>query len=150
MQQTAPIEIGIRVLDLDVMLGFYTRVLDCREVRRAPIPAALSKALALAADGYTCVWLQTPNGEHIKLMSMPDTPERSASSAFLGDRAGIRYLTFYCSDLVATLTAAEAAGATLISERSLTRDQPGVDLCFFTDPEGNVIELVQPATASAD
>ena len=144
MKQTAALETGICVTDLDRMLAFYSDVLGCEEVRRAPIPAQLSEQLTLAPDGYLCVWLQTSYGERIKLMSPPDAPDAEDAPAYLTSRRGIGYLTFYCSDLSEVLAAAEAAGATLRSDRALV--EPGIPLrlCFFSDPEGNIIELVEP------
>jgi catechol 2,3-dioxygenase-like lactoylglutathione lyase family enzyme len=143
MKQTAAIETGISVTNLERMLSFYTDVLSCEEVRRAPIPAELSEQLTLAPDRYLCVWLQTPFGERIKLMSAPQAPEVIDAPRYLTGRSGIAYLTFYCSDLSEVLAAAEAAGATLMSDRALITPDAPLRLCFFTDPEGNVIELVQ-------
>ena len=145
MKQTAAIETGICVSDLERMLSFYTGVLSCQEVRRAPIPAKLSEQLTLAPDGYLCVWLQTPFGERIKLMSAPQAPDVIDAPRYLTGRRGIAYLTFYCSDLSETLAAAEASGAVLMSDRALVAADAPLRLCFFTDPEGNVIELVQSA-----
>ena len=147
MKQTAALEAGISVSDLDRMLAFYTDVLGCEEVRRAPIPAQLSEQLTLAPDGYLCVWLQTPFGERIKLMSPPDAPAASDAPAYLTSRHGIAYLTFYCSDLSEVLAAAEAAGAILRSDRALVEPGNPLRLCFFSDPEGNIIELVEPQEA---
>ncbi len=145
MQQSSPMEVGIAVIDFERMYGFYTGVLGCVEVRRAEIPGELSSALTLAPDGYLCVWLQTPGGEVIKLMSPPSAPERSDAPAHLTARTGIAYLTFYCADLAGVLARAEAAGAVLRSDRALIGEGAPMKLCFFADPEGNVIELVQAA-----
>jgi catechol 2,3-dioxygenase-like lactoylglutathione lyase family enzyme len=145
MQQTAPLEAGLCVADLERMHAFYTHVLDCREYRRVPIPAQLSGPLTLASEGYVCVWLRTPGGETIKLMNPPAPPAANAAPAQLTARRGIAYLTFYVRDLAAVLAAAEAAGATLRSQRALAAAETGLRLCFFEDPEGNVIELVEGA-----
>ena len=61
----------------------------------------------------------------------------------MSGRTGISYLTFYCSDLDTTLAAAEAAGAVLKSDRALIGKDRDLRLCFFADPEGNIIELVE-------
>ncbi len=144
MQQTSAMEVGISVVDLSRMLAFYTEALGCREVRRADIPAALSGPLALASEGYLCVWLQTPGGEIIKLMAPPSPPARLATEAHLTERTGIAYLTFYVSDIATVLAAAEERGAMLRSERGLVTEGAGtVKLGFFEDPEGNVVELVE-------
>ncbi|NIP15771.1 MAG: hypothetical protein GWM88_14030 [Pseudomonadales bacterium] len=50
---------------------------------------------------------------------------------------------FYCSDPHDTLAAAEAKGAELRSDRSMLDPQRPLRLCFFSEPEGNVIELLE-------
>jgi catechol 2,3-dioxygenase-like lactoylglutathione lyase family enzyme len=143
MDQSSPMEAGIAVIDRERMYAFYVEVLGMVEVRRADIPADLSAALNLAPRGYLCVWLRTPGGEVIKLMSPPDAPEQSEPAGQLTGRTGIAYLTFYCRGLADVLAKAEARGARLLSDRALIGDDSPFKLCFFSDPEGNVIELVQ-------
>jgi len=77
VQQIAPLEVGLPVIDLNEMLNFYSEVLGCEEVRRADIPADLSNAIKTSAAGYINVWLRTPNGEVIKLVSPPQSPQRA-------------------------------------------------------------------------
>jgi catechol 2,3-dioxygenase-like lactoylglutathione lyase family enzyme len=148
MRQTMPMEVGIPVIDLDRMYAFYTEVLSCTEVRRADIPAALSSGLTIAESGFLNIWLRTPNGEVVKLMKPPGPPAHNPAPDWLSGRTGIAYLTFYCSDLDATLAAAEARGAVLRSDRALIAPDAALRLCFFADPEGNIIELVEPKGAS--
>ncbi len=145
MKQTQPLEVGIPVIDFERMYAFYTEVLSCTEERRADIPSELSQGLTAGENGYLNVWLKTPGGEVIKLMSPPEPPDPNPAPAQLSARTGIAYLTFYCSDLSATLAAAEERGAVLRSERSLIAADRPLRLCFFADPEGNIIELVEVA-----
>ena len=42
------------------------------------------------------------------------------------------------------LAAAEERGATVRSDRALLSGDIGIKMVFFEDPEGNVIELVEP------
>ena len=144
MDQIAPIEVGLPVIDLDNMLSFYRDVLSCEEMRRADIPPELSQAIKTSASGYINVWLRTPNGEVIKLVSPPQSPQRAERLEQSSERTGFAYLTFYCSDLDEVLTAAEARGATVRSDRALLSGDIGLKMVFFEDPEGNVIELVEP------
>lgn len=144
MKQIAPIEAGLCVADLERMQAFYERALGFREVRRAEIPAELSAAIGLAANGYTCVWLKTPGGETLKLMRPVAPPAASAAPALLTERRGYAYLTYYCDAIRDVLARAESAGAALRSDRALIADGRPVKLCFFADPEGNVVELVEP------
>ena len=147
MDQIAPIEVGLVVEDLDRMLAFYTNVLSCTEVRRADIPPALSGAIKTAPDGYVNVWLKTPNNEVIKLVAPPAPPQRVSPPQFSSDRTGYCYLTFYCTNIEQAVDKAEESGAKIRSEPSTLSGEIGVKLVFFEDPEGNVIELVEPAAA---
>jgi catechol 2,3-dioxygenase-like lactoylglutathione lyase family enzyme len=144
MQQIAPLEVGLVVRDLDRMLRFYVDVLGCTEVRRADIPAALSRAIATAPEGYVNVWLRTPNGEVIKLVRPPSAPVLPGAAAYSSERGGFAYLTFYCSDLAGILAKALANGALERSDAAARTGAFGVKLVFFADPEGNVVELVEP------
>lgn len=143
MKQTAPLEIGIPVIDLDRMLSFYTTVFGCQEVRRAEIPAELSEKIRVSAHGYTNVWLQFPGGEIVKLVRPPVPPERSAALDYAGSKTGIAYFTLYCENIAGAISAAEGAGANVISDRSLAETGVGVKLAFLRDPEGNVFEFVE-------
>jgi lactoylglutathione lyase len=149
MEQTGPLEVGIAVVDLDRMLDFYARVLSCTEVRRADIPASLTRSLTSSSDGYVNVWLRTPGGEAVKLFRPPTPPARDGARTFLGDRTGIAFLTFYCRDLEQVLATAEVHGAVLRSDRSLLDGAIGLKLAFLEDPQGNVIELVEPGSPAA-
>jgi len=143
MKQTAALEVGLSVIDLERMCDFYCQSLSCVELRRSDIPAALSSGLTVAEQGYRNLWLQTPFGEVIKLMSPPVAPTPAPTAPMLTALAGLRYLTFYCESIEEVLARAEGCGAKLRSDRQLLSGDVGVKLCFFEDPEGNVIELVE-------
>ncbi len=144
MQQIAPMEVGLPVIDLNRMLTFYCDVLGCQELRRADIAPELSALIKAAPDGYVNVWLQFPGGEVVKLMRPPQVPAAVATAEYYSQRTGFAYLTFYCSNLEDTLAAALAQGAALLSDRATLSGDVGVKIAFFSDPEGNVIELVEP------
>ncbi|MCC5871418.1 MAG: VOC family protein [Gammaproteobacteria bacterium] len=150
MEQIAPLEVGLPVIDMEKMHDFYCRVLSFEEVRRADIPPELTQALTAGADGYLNVWLRSPHGEIIKLVRPPVAPERSVAPAALSTRTGFGYLTFYCKDIERVLAEAEASGAKVRSDRGLLDGRIGVKLIFFEDPEGNVIELVEPVATETN
>ena len=143
MKQTAPLEFGLPVIDLDQMLEFYTKVFGCVELRRADIPAALSAAIGVAAEGYINVWLGFPGGEIVKLVRPPKAPTRLDQPAYMADRTGLAYFTLYCDDIASAVATAEANGASLVSDRELAGSSEGVKLAFLRDPEGNAFEFVQ-------
>jgi len=143
MKQTAPLEIGLPVIDLPKMVDFYTRVFGCEEVRRADIPAELSRAIAVTGDGYENVWLQFPGGEIVKLVRPKAPPAQMPITAFSAEMTGIAYFTLYCDDISAAMANAVEQGAELVSEPALAEDSNPVRLAFLRDPEGNVFEFVQ-------
>ncbi len=143
MQQTAPLEIGIPVVDLAQMVDFYVTVFDCEEIRRADIPAALSESIRVARDGYVNVWLQFPGGEIVKLVHPPTAPKRYPRPQYAAEKTGIAYFTVYCDDISGAIKVAEGKGATMLSERALATNDSGVKLAFLADPEGNVFEFVE-------
>ena len=143
LTQTSPLEIGLPVIDLERMVGFYCDVFGCTELRRADIPPELSSSIRVAADGYTNVWLQFPGGEVVKLVRPPQPPQQADLPEFAAQKTGIAYFTIYCDDIAAALANAERAGATLLSERVLATEGIGVKLAFLSDPEGNVFEFVE-------
>ena len=147
MQQLTPMEVGIVVSDLDQMLAFYTEVFSCVEQRRSDIPVELSRALRTAPAGYVNVWLKTPYGEVIKLVKPPATPASARAPAFSSARSGFAYLTFYCAEIETVLATAKARGAIVRSDDWTLSGSIGLKLVFFEDPEGNVIELVEPKSA---
>ena len=144
MNQIAPLEIGIAVKDLDLMVDFYQQVFACEEVRRADIPAQLSSQIGVAKDGYVNVWLKFPGGEIVKFVKPPEPPKRDEQPSFMADKAGVAYFTIYCDAIGEAIAEAEALGATLVSERALAEQGDGLKLAFLRDPEGNAFEFVQP------
>ena len=147
MQQLTPMEVGIVVSDLDQMLAFYTEVLSCVEQRRSDLPVELSRALRTAPAGSVNVWLKTPYGEVIKLVKPPVAPASARAPEFSSARSGFAYLTFYCAEIEAVLATAKARGAIVRSDDWTMSGSIGLKLVFFEDPEGNVIELVEPKSA---
>jgi catechol 2,3-dioxygenase-like lactoylglutathione lyase family enzyme len=142
LKQTAPLEIGLSVIDLPLMQAFYTDVFGCKEIRRADIPAQLSQGIRVTANGYENVWMQFPGGEIVKLVRPKDTPVPAVTQEYSADITGLSYFSLYCDDIGGAITRAESAGATLISDAGLAAENP-VRLAFLTDPEGNVFEFVQ-------
>ena len=144
MQQLTPMEVGIVVSDLTRMLAFYAEVLSCVEQRRSDIPVELSRALRTAPAGHINVWLKTPYGEVIKLVKPPEAPAGARAPEFSSARSGFAYLTFYCTEIEKVLEKAMAHGAIVRSDAWTLSGSIGLKLVFFEDPEGNVIELVEP------
>jgi len=145
----APLELGICVADLDLMVAFYTGVLDCTEMDAATLPAIRTRPIGLASGDVSIVWLQTHWGERIKLLQPHVRPETPEVPAHLCATAGVAYLTFCVDDLHDVAARAIRDGAAPLTENLVTDNGTGTWIAFFRDPEGNVIELVERADLAA-
>lgn len=141
MRMTSPLEVGVAAREIEVLVRFYADALGCTEAMRTEIPDVITQPAGLATGVLTFVWLQTPNGERIKILG-PAT-ESAEPGTTLSTRTGISYLTFYVDSIDETLDAAVRAGATVISDPAPVTAGPGVQIVFLRDPEGNAFELVQ-------
>ena len=114
----------INVADLDASIAFYTRHLDLEVVERDERSAVL--------DAVTAT---------IRLLEV----QRGATSSFRADdlQAGFRHVGFKVSDLRSRAEALQAAGVPFHLEP--LHAEGDVDLTFFFDPDGTLLELVEGA-----
>ncbi|WP_417241194.1 VOC family protein [Celeribacter halophilus] len=149
MKMTAPMEMGLTVRDLPLMLAFYRDALGLSVVADNSVPAFKAEEASLSRDGYRVVRLQTPWGERIKLL-VPESPpsERPAPSDHILDQHEVIYLTFIVDDLCEVLASALAAGGISLTGEKPVEVRPGTFLAFLRDPEGHTLEIVEYADIS--
>ncbi|MEE1836089.1 VOC family protein [Streptomyces sp. SP17KL33] len=137
---TRPFEVGVVVRDLAVMERFYRDVIGCRAVRRSRVPESVGGPAGLGGE-LVVAWLQVPSGGCVKLL-LPSSPVAPAPEA-LGPagRMALSYLTFHFDDMGPVVAALTAAGARPLSDPVVVPAR-GRRVSFWSDPEGNVVELV--------
>jgi len=134
--------VGLCVSDLDRSLGFYRdllgfRVRDELDVEGEPADRLLRlrgvklRAVYLERDGVTL--------ELLRFASPPGPAPRRRTMHELG----LTHLSFRVGDLDATLAALRAAGAHVLDDTLIRVAASGAAACFVTDPDGQLIELVQ-------
>lgn len=149
MDQISPIEIGICVEDMDVMMNFYRDVLGFDYISTFDVPADKSGPAGFSNNGYQIVRLQLPLGERIKLVKpVGDRPKRSQDDEVLG-RQGNVFFTYIVADLDALVERMRTAGAKVMTSDARLEVRDGIYLCNMTDPEGNFIEVVEIKDISA-
>lgn len=114
----------INVVDLDASIDFYSRFLDLVVIERGDEHAVL--------DAVTAAF---------RLIRVP----QGKASTFVPDdlQAGFRHIGFKVSDLHQRAAALRAAGVPFHLEP--LHAEGDVDLTFFYDPDGTLLELVEGA-----
>jgi glyoxylase I family protein len=134
--------VGICVSDMERSLRFYRDLLGFEyehdlEVAGEPTDTLLRlrgvelKAVYLARDGVRI--------ELLRFASPPAPPPRERA---LHER-GLTHLSFRVADLSATLAALRAAGERVLEETVVLFPEFQAGAAFVTDPDGQLIELVQ-------
>lgn len=113
--------------DYAVSRDFYTRILGLQVVHEHYREARQSWKLDLAL----------PDGSQIELFSFPDAPPRPSRP----EARGMRHLALVVADMSAARARLASAGVSLEPVR--LDEFTGARFCFFADPDGLPIELVE-------
>ncbi len=141
------VDVGIVVDDLEKSAAFYTEALGFTEVKGFDVSAEMGGGSGLTSDldFHVRVFVlgDGPGATKIKLMSFPKAPGKKVDHRFIHSSLGYSYLTLFVKDTTAALARAKKAGATPIKPPYLLPGGSGY-LTLVRDPDGNIIELVQP------
>jgi lactoylglutathione lyase len=117
---------GIRVRDLRLSVGFYTRTMGMKEMRRGKMQA-----------GGVYVQLKSKSSEQeLELNYYP--PGKKYYEEY-GEGSELDHLAFWCEDVRRDYEKALAGGAASAIE---PWDESGYTLAFVRDPDGCWIELI--------
>lgn len=119
--------IGVRVNDMDASIRFYTEVLGMKLVKRAPL-----------ADGVELGFLSFPGSDDVEIELI------GRGSDGLSDSGKVHHIAFTVSQIEAEIERLKAHGVTMIDETPKTILN-GAKLAFFFGPDGERLELFQPA-----
>jgi glyoxylase I family protein len=128
---SAGVDLGIVVRDLDAMLAFYRDRLGLWEEGTNPVPGGGTMHRLWAGESM------------IKIVAPDPPPPVDGVPGGLRAATGLRYFTFTIEDLDATMAALETAGTPVV--RPITEMAPGVRIALVEDPEGNVVEFLERA-----
>jgi catechol 2,3-dioxygenase-like lactoylglutathione lyase family enzyme len=128
--------VGLSVADLDAQRRFYAGALGLTEVEEQfEMPEAhVRSAILRAADGLK-----------IELIERGGSAPQEFADAY--DGAGVQgyfHWAVYVDDLASAYGKVLSAGATDVSAPA-DAVRPGMRFAYVKDPEGNLLELIQPA-----
>ena len=134
--------VGLCVSDLERSLWFYRDLLGFRfahdlEVEGEPTDTLLR----LRGVKLHAVYLER-DGVRIELLHFASPPAPPARVRALHEH-GLTHLSFRVADLEATLAALRAAGGRVLDQTVIRLPEFQAAACFVTDPDGQLIELVQ-------
>ena len=127
--------VGLSVADLDAMIAWYGQALGFAEELRFEIAGA----------GISGAMLRRPDGVGLELLHHPDATHRPPGDPSSAIRAGGYGHWALTVDDVATIHAelVAAGGREVWSPRPAPPPARGA-MSYLTDPEGNLLELVEP------
>jgi catechol 2,3-dioxygenase-like lactoylglutathione lyase family enzyme len=128
--------VGLSVADLDKQESFYRVALGLDDaVERVEIPAA----------GIRTVILQAASGLRLELIERADSSGQEFADAYDGASVqGLFHWALRVDDLDAAFSALVDAGARVVSAPAPGMSE-GARFAYVKDPEGNLIEIIQPA-----
>lgn len=133
------IDIGIVVKDLAVSEKFYGDTLGLPVVREVEIKGPDAVQAGCASGPFHFKAFQAGDVQ-LKVVQADANPPSGTGK--VDAATGVRYLTFSVESVEESFNALKAAGVPMQGE--VTEVVPGRFICFFTDPDGNMLECVGP------
>lgn len=136
--------VAISVADLEGMTEWYKRALGLEE--------DIADRMAIPEQGVRGSLLMGPRGFRLEILSRPDStrrdPPHTDTIEALRDQ-GYHHWGFLVADLDAALARLQAAGATLVHRKAELASHNAL-FAIVADPEGNMIEPIQPVAGDPD
>lgn len=141
--------VGVCVSDLDRALRFYRDGLGFQYEHQLEVAGEPTDTLLrLRATHLRAVYL-VRDGVRIELLHFASPPAPPPRARVMNE-PGLTHLSFRVADLDATLAALRGTGERILEETIIRFPEFGAAACFVTDPDGQLIELVQaPGDPSA-
>jgi predicted enzyme related to lactoylglutathione lyase len=124
--------VRVTAKDPDALARFYSQAFGLQEVNRLQLQNGVELFLNFGASAEAARANSSPQ---IVIMQTADGPGADATM----------HVIFTVSDAVATANAVKAAGGT-IEREPFAYGTSGMMIGFAIDPEGNHLELIQPAS----
>jgi catechol 2,3-dioxygenase-like lactoylglutathione lyase family enzyme len=139
--------VGITVSDVDLALGFYRDLLGLRVIADSTMAdPEVAELLGLDSVQLRVVDLDSGDGRIVELIQYVQPKGRRI--AYESSDPATAHIAFTVDDLASVHERLAGAGATIVSRRPLTVNEPGGQfdgaICLYVrDPDGAILELVQ-------
>lgn len=130
------------VSDLERSKRFYTAVLGFEVVAELEFADAdTARVMGVPGARFTGVFMRR-DGFRMELIAFTDPPPERAVRRRASNEIGHSHLSFYVTDLDATLAGLRAQGVVVDDDTRATLVN-GIECCVVRDPDGFPIEIVQ-------
>jgi catechol 2,3-dioxygenase-like lactoylglutathione lyase family enzyme len=140
--------IGITVADLDVAIDFYRDVLGLEIVSEpSPLFDAPDLGPAVGVPGAALRQVCLATGPAVVELLEYRSPPSPVDAPLAQNALGAQHVAFRVDDIEATKGELESKGVTFLSDVNVVDDGvlAGWRWVYFTDPDGNALELVEVA-----
>ena len=145
--------VALMVSDLERSFRFYNELLGLQKIDyyEEPNVAGLSEAISLSNVQLKMVIVAAPENPemtlHLSQLTNPECPTGRPDIHHVPSA----HVCFTVTDIQATYESLKSQGVEFVSPPvTWPADKGGWTLCFLYDPDGNLIELVQPAEETED
>jgi len=141
--------ICINVSDLERSLKFYTEILGLKVTLRADIDdAEISRAIAIPGAKIAAAFLEVPGTPTlIEMFEYVSGAGRSLPEDRMSSDIGVQHVAFQVDDIDEAYQRLKSKGVSFLTEPiTVPQDEPnfaGGRICFFSDPDGTTLELLQ-------
>lgn len=144
MKVTAFRHVGITVSDMQRSLDFYTKYLGMEVMSRHPDcrGAYYESLVGVPGADINIVVLRMADGARLELLQYRSHPRREGAPANATE-PGRPHCAFTVEDLMALYRDREAYGCSF--KHPPLKSPDGVLVAYCHDPDGTILELVQPA-----
>jgi catechol 2,3-dioxygenase-like lactoylglutathione lyase family enzyme len=134
--------VGICVADMERALHFYRDLLGFGFEHELRVQGEPSDTLLRLRDVALHAVYLVRDGVRIELLRYASPPAPPTRTRTMHEH-GLTHLSFRVADLEATVDALRAAGVRVLDETIIRLPEFQSAACFVTDPDGQLIELVQ-------
>jgi catechol 2,3-dioxygenase-like lactoylglutathione lyase family enzyme len=134
--------IGLCVRDMDRSLRFYQDALGFDWEHELRMDGKATDTLLRLRDAKLHAVYLTRDGVRIELLHFAGPPVDDRPSRVMNE-PGLTHLSLRVADIDAVVAAVCAQGGRVLDDTMLRFPDAGTFVCFVTDPDGQLIELVQ-------
>ncbi|MFD7003214.1 VOC family protein [Streptomyces mirabilis] len=149
----ALLHVAIVTEDVDRLTEFYVDLFDAEVTKRLELTTPrFAEGVGVAGAAATTVHLRIPGAQTVVELTQYDRHVRPDDTLAPSNTTGLRHLALAVADIAAaeaelrSRQLAVVGGPVVVDEPAAAR---GVKFLYFRDPEGNLVELIEPPVAPA-